>query len=227
MKSDSNIKSRIIEFLSYLKIGQGKFEKNCGISNGTVNNIKDGISSPNLYKIMKAYPALNLNWLIAGEGEMLRPIETNVRYVAPYISEELTGVPYVSASASASFVDSLYSMEYDLETYGVRPEEGEDLTSGEYIVFDVAGDSMLPTIPDGAKILCKQTKEEGWEYATGVVVVIYGKTLTVKRVLKNNLFGKNELILKADNPIHGQVEIQRSEIRAMWQAIRIVSMKIR
>jgi phage repressor protein C with HTH and peptisase S24 domain len=177
--------------------------------------------------IAKSYTDISLNWLLTGEGEMIRKDETNVRYVAPYIGEELTGVPYVSASASASFVDSLYSMEYDLETYGVRSEEGEDLASGEYIVFDVIGDSMLPTIPDGAKILCKQIKEEGWEYASGVVVAIYGKALTVKRILKNNLFGKNELILKADNPIHGQVEVQRPEIRAMWQAIRIVSMKIR
>lgn len=69
---DDNIKNRIIKFLAYLEIGQGKFEKNCGISNGTVNNIKDGVSSPNISKIVKRYPELNLEWLITGNGTMLK-----------------------------------------------------------------------------------------------------------------------------------------------------------
>lgn len=77
MNTKNNIKERIIEFLAYLDIGQGKFEKNCGISNGTVNNIKDGVSSPNIYKIVKRYPELNLDWLITGEGEMLKQEKEN------------------------------------------------------------------------------------------------------------------------------------------------------
>ncbi|WP_080902926.1 helix-turn-helix transcriptional regulator [Parabacteroides sp. Marseille-P3160] len=70
-----NIKYRITSFLNYLKIGQGKFEEICGISNGTVNNIKRGISSPNLAKISNAYPDLSLEWLITGKGNMLKSVD--------------------------------------------------------------------------------------------------------------------------------------------------------
>lgn len=62
--------------------------------------------------------------------------------------------------------------------------------------------------------------------ASGVVVIVYGKTLTVKRILKNCLFNENRLILKADNPTYGQMEVQLLEIMGMWQAIRIVDQKI-
>lgn len=65
------IKDRLIKFLAYLKIGQGKFEKNCGLSNGTVNNIKEGgITTQKVEKILLAYPNLNIDWLITGRGEM-------------------------------------------------------------------------------------------------------------------------------------------------------------
>lgn len=67
------IKDRLIKFLAYLKIGQGKFEKNCGLSNGTVNNIKDGgVTTQKIERIMLTYPNLSIEWLITGKGEMLK-----------------------------------------------------------------------------------------------------------------------------------------------------------
>ena len=85
---------------------------------------------------------------------------------------------------------------------------------------------MEPTIPDGAKILARKIEEGLWESASGVVSIVYGKTLSVKRILKNSLFLDNVLTLKADNPKHGQLDVERREIRGMWQALRIISQKI-
>lgn len=152
--------------------------------------------------------------------------KSTVKYVAPYLGEELVNVEYVPAKAYASFIESMYSVEYDLETYGVRPEEGEDLTNGKYMVFDIEGDSMYPTIQSGSKILCEKINENNWEYAKGVIVIVYGKTLTVKRILKNDLYINSKLTLKADNPTYGELDIERCEIRGVWQAVRVVSMKI-
>jgi transcriptional regulator with XRE-family HTH domain len=152
--------------------------------------------------------------------------KSTVKYIAPYLGEDLVNVEYVPAKAYASFIESMYSVEYDLETYGVRPEEGEDLTNGKYMVFDIEGDSMYPTIQSGSKILCEKICEGNWEYAKGVVVIVYGKTLTVKRILKNNLYINNILTLKADNPTYGEIDIEKCEIRGVWRAVRVVSMKI-
>lgn len=71
MTGKSSVKCRIKEFLLYKGIGQSKFEKNCGLSNGYVNNIKNGIGSAILEKILTTYPELSRTWLVTGEGEML------------------------------------------------------------------------------------------------------------------------------------------------------------
>lgn len=151
---------------------------------------------------------------------------SNAKAVMPYLREELVNVPYVPINAKASFVESLYDTAYETDTYGVMTEEGENLNEAEYKVFQIDGDSMTPNIPDRSKVLAKLIPEERWENASGVVFVVYGKTLTIKRILKNSLFDKNILTLKADNPVYGQVDIENNEIRGMWQAIRIVSQRI-
>lgn len=66
------MKKRLIEFLSYLRIGQLKFEENVGLSRGFVNKVGDSIRTNNLNKIVDKYPELNINWLMTGEGEMLK-----------------------------------------------------------------------------------------------------------------------------------------------------------
>lgn len=69
---ETTVKERLMTFISYLGIGQGKFEKECGVANGYVNNIRRSITDEKLQKIALRYPELNKVWLLTGEGEMLR-----------------------------------------------------------------------------------------------------------------------------------------------------------
>ncbi|MFK2234473.1 hypothetical protein ACIXMR_07960 [Bacteroides fragilis] len=109
--------------------------------------------------------------------------DSTISKVAPYLQDILVKVKYVPIDAAASFVESLYNTAYEIDSYGVMPEEGEVLDDS-YMVFQVRGDSMEPTIPDGAKILARKIEEGLWESASGVVSIVYGKTLSVKRILK-------------------------------------------
>ncbi|WP_270833299.1 S24 family peptidase [Bacteroides cellulosilyticus] len=225
----SSLTKRFLSSMDYIQVTGYKLKQNGIINNeATLTKIKKGIQQPSrkmLDKYLECYSEINPAWLLTGEGE-ISDNRNEAKYVAPYIGENLIKVPYVSNDASASFIESLYDMEYDIDTYGVMPENGENLNDGTYMVFQVRGNSMEPTIPDHAKILTKKIDEGMWENASGVIVIVYGKTLSVKRILKNSLFGSNTLTIKADNPIHGQVDIARSEIRGIWQAIRIISQKI-
>ena len=157
--------------------------------------------------------------------EMIEESDNNVEFVAAYTPDNFAHVRFVSIDAAASFVESLYGSENDLEYIPVIREEGEFIND-DYLVFQVKGDSMEPTIPNGARILAKRIDEGKWEYADGVVVVVYNKILTIKRVSKNMLYDNNSLLLKADNTKHGEMAIQRCEIRGMWKAERIINQKI-
>lgn len=204
------------------------FSEKIGTSKQYASNICNegkNVGAKVLDKILNIFTEVNPIWLKLGEGDMLKD-QSNVKFSGSYISENLIDVTHVTLKTYASFIESLYNCEPDLDTYKVMPEPGEDLNSEDYMVFDIEGDSMYPTIQSESKILCKKIDENQWEYARGVVVIVYGKTLTVKRILKNDLYINNNLTLKADNPTYGELNVERHEIRGIWQAVRVVSMKI-
>lgn len=66
------MKERIMEFVRYKGIPVSLFEQMCGLSNAYVKNISKGIGADKLEKILKAFPDLNREWLLTGEGEMLK-----------------------------------------------------------------------------------------------------------------------------------------------------------
>lgn len=64
-------KKRLIDFLSFLKIGQNAFEKKVGIANGYISHNKGSIGSEIISKISESYPELNMDWLLTGKGNMI------------------------------------------------------------------------------------------------------------------------------------------------------------
>lgn len=64
-------KERFIDYLKEKGLGQTAFEKSAGLSRGQIAQ-KVGFSAATLEKIAAACPDLNLEWLITGEGEMLK-----------------------------------------------------------------------------------------------------------------------------------------------------------
>lgn len=75
---ENTVKERLIHYLKYKNIGQNKFEKIAGISNGYISNTKGNIGSNILTKILDVAPDLNKDWLLTGEGEMLNSTEVGV-----------------------------------------------------------------------------------------------------------------------------------------------------
>lgn len=69
---ESTVKERLIQFIKYKKLSQAKFEKAIGAGNGFVNNISKSIGGDKLQSIICVFPELNTNWLMLGEGEMLK-----------------------------------------------------------------------------------------------------------------------------------------------------------
>lgn len=72
MTDNQSIKDRLKIYIKYLGIGQSKFEKQCNLSNGYINNSKGNFGASKLEYILKSYPELNREWLLYGEGEMLK-----------------------------------------------------------------------------------------------------------------------------------------------------------
>ncbi len=65
------IKSRTQKFIRYKGITMKDFELACNLSTGYVTSMRKGYGSEKLNNVLKAFPELNRDWLLYGEGEML------------------------------------------------------------------------------------------------------------------------------------------------------------
>lgn len=74
---DMEITERIKMYTEYKGITVNKFEVSSGIARGSLRYIKQSIGSEKLSGIIKAFPDLNISWLITGEGEMLKESNSN------------------------------------------------------------------------------------------------------------------------------------------------------
>lgn len=67
-------KRRILQFIEYKGIGITNFLKKTGIKRGFLDTDKldSSVSDMFLAKIIAVFPELNIEWLLTGEGNMLR-----------------------------------------------------------------------------------------------------------------------------------------------------------
>lgn len=72
----STVKERLIAFISYLGMSKNAFEIACGLSTRYVSNISASVSPDKLKQISLKFPELNVEWLLTGQGEMLREIHS-------------------------------------------------------------------------------------------------------------------------------------------------------
>ena len=87
-------RERIDELISWLKISRAEFERRAGLSNGYTRNLGGVPGAEKLEAILRAFPAVSRDWLLTGEGEMLKNsteigINSPVVPVAPDPSPEV------------------------------------------------------------------------------------------------------------------------------------------
>lgn len=75
----SEINLRINEIVTWTGLSLRAFCRNCGLSESTLAVQKQAPSGSTLLKILETYPELSTEWLMRGEGEMLKtaPQEIN------------------------------------------------------------------------------------------------------------------------------------------------------
>lgn len=85
---DNSIKERTFQFIKSQNIKVVDFERRCGLSNGYVAAMRKGFGREKLENVLKAYPELNREWLLYGEGEMLKRENSTLPI------EATEGIPY-------------------------------------------------------------------------------------------------------------------------------------
>lgn len=201
------VKDRLIKFIAYLKMGQGKFEKMCDLSNGFVSNIKDGFSTPNLSKIANACPDLSLDWLITGKEPMLKGTEVITLQDTP----ESGAIPYYSdlpVSAGERGLGGIPKHEKPsgwIKIPGVIAELG---------AFPVVGCSMEPNIHAGDFIAVSVVNN--WERVDPdkIYLIITVDERMIKHLMVDN---EDTDILWCISPNYPKFKIYKAEIKFIYR----------
>lgn len=70
---ETTVQQRLMAFITFMGLNKSRFEQQCDLSNGYINSIKKGIGAEKLQSILRVFPQLNREWLLYGEGEMIKP----------------------------------------------------------------------------------------------------------------------------------------------------------
>lgn len=78
------MKDRVKQVQDHYKLSQKQFAAELGVAEATISSVYRGRTAPTnnlIQAVHNAYPAVNINWLMFGEGEMLLPLtpETAVK----------------------------------------------------------------------------------------------------------------------------------------------------
>lgn len=158
-------KQRLISFLAYLKISQGKFEKKVGLSTRFVNNVGDSIRTASLDKIKSVYPELNTAWLLTGVGDMLDSEKNSLFLNSLRRKENEESFDKKDIEYTKGFTTYLLPMSAMGGTLTGFAAPGAMLQNCEAIIspiedvdfaITVYGDSMAPEYPSGSRILIKK-----------------------------------------------------------------------
>lgn len=66
------VKERLIIYLDYKKETKSAFGRKIGVSAAYITSMRKSIDAEKLKSIAMEYPDLNIEWLMTGEGEMLK-----------------------------------------------------------------------------------------------------------------------------------------------------------
>lgn len=110
----SNVKSRLVEFLKFKSISQKAFAQNVGLSSGFVNAIRVSIQPKTLAKISNVYPDLNITWLLTGVGPMLLDVSPPTSVSSVNSAVAMHGNAINTITADSADTESTASQELKL-----------------------------------------------------------------------------------------------------------------
>ncbi len=142
------IKDRVLEFIKAEEISVKRFETTASLSNGAVSKMGDNTRRKILDKIVSAYPQLNMNWLLTGEGEMYANNEPK-----PEISYT-DGVPYYDEMFECGF-NELVAPNSESPEYLIKMPGYEKAT----LWCNASGASMEPEISNGDIIAMRRIED--------------------------------------------------------------------
>lgn len=206
------------------KFGNGKntvFASLIGVSEANVRNYKNGVmpKADFLEKIARSFD-ININWLLTGEGNMLRTEskEENIPIAHPSDSP-MEGIPLIPISAMAgAFTGEQTVLEYECERFVVPTFKGAEF------LISVKGSSMYPKYNSGDIVACKRLPMDDIFFQWNKVYVLdTDQGPLIKRVKPGS--DKEHVLIVSDNERYEPFELPLNRIYHVALVIGVIRLE--
>ncbi|WP_449188358.1 S24 family peptidase [Tannerella forsythia] len=145
------ITERVKHLIETKGITKYKFCKDLGFSNGFLDKPRE-ISTDKYANILEYFPDVNPEWLLTGQGPMLKDKErAEIAQAIP--TEEAKGIPLIPVGAMAGYANGeVQVMDYEIiHHYNIPDFENR----GVKFMIRASGSSMYPKYSNGDILACR------------------------------------------------------------------------
>lgn len=218
----NTVKDRTLEFIKFKGLTMKAFEQRCDLSTGYVTSMRKGYGSEKLNNVLTAFPELNREWLLYGEGDMLS--STSSAQPQPSVKnehvtdDEAYKVPLVPVSALAGSLNdfSLSVKRDDCETV-ISPIKDIDMA------IKISGDSMEPEYPSDSQVFVKKINERAFLEWGRVYVLNTCNGIVIKRLMPTN--DPNTVLCESINPKYPPFEVNLENVNGVYRVMMCMSFK--
>lgn len=210
------VKDRIKAFCRAQNITVSAFEESIGVSNGYVNAISKSIGIDKIVAILEKYSNISIEWLLTGNGEMLKDGEAQSEGITPSVSYiPQVGQPFYDVDFMAGF-DDVFDPKVSVPTCNIVVPGFSRATAW----CNVTGHSMEPKINHGDIIALRECQVEDIQYGE-VYAVVLGEIHTIKTLRKGSRPGMLRYV--PTNKDYDDQEFEISRIEKVYEVIGNIS----
>ena len=210
---------RLLQIVEYYKLSVREFERVIGVSEGVINKTiarNTGLKAETIQKIVEKFPQISLNWILLGEGKMLKSEDKPVAKQTDNPNEGIPLIP-VEAMAGALTCDNTI-FEYECDRYVVPMFKGADF------LIPVKGSSMYPKYSSGDIVACQRVDMSNLFFQWNKVYVIdTNQGALIKRIKPGH--DENHILIVSDNEKYDPFELPYSAIHAVALVIGVIRLE--
>lgn len=220
-------------------LNKNSFSKAIGISNNvTITRIINEHRTPSratCEKIVSAFPAYNLEWLLTGEGNMLTdaPSQTYHSNARPVDDLSYMNVPVIHIKAQCGYLAGYGDTEY-IDTLPTMPVIVDKTYHGKYRIFEAEGDSMDDNsrlaICDGDKVLAREVRRDLWLPKLHIndwyfVIVHRTNGISIKQITAQD--DKDNITCHSLNELFNDYTVNLDDVVEIYNVIKVVERNMR
>ena len=212
----ASMKDRLVHFLEEEKIEIPDFCKSIGMAQAYYLSMKGSIPESKLKSIMEKYPQLSIEWLMTGEGKMIKPLENQsgdwVASTNGIESEMKPRIPYTAAAGSLTSAVDGVTLDQCEQIPRINAFPEYDFT------IIIKGNSMEPKYEGGDEVACKKINEKSFIQWGKVHVLDTAQGVLIKRVYEDG----EKIRCASYNPEYPDFSIPKDDIFSMSLIVGLI-----